>query len=238
MKGEYLTFLIAAPLGAMGSLAVGERRDTWDRPGRSAVMGMVAACLGAERTNEQAHQALNAQYGMALRVEKCGSMLADFHTAQVPPRRKDRVFRTRREELSVNDLGAILSRRDYHTDVVVFIALWARSDAPRWSLDAIAQALREPQFAPYLGRRCCPLSLPLSPEINPAGNPVEALAERAGRDNGLRLLSMQPTANPVITLDAADARAWGLNYQRIEIRRDALASRARWQFNLREEAVI
>jgi CRISPR system Cascade subunit CasD len=236
--GDFLTCVLAAPIGAMGSLAVGERRGTWDRPGRSAVLGLVAACLGLERDDEAAHQALEADYGMALRVERLGPVLADYHTAQVPPQRRGRTFRTRREELAAPDLGTILSRRDYHVDVVVFVALWPREAAPRWSLKAIADAMREPQFVPYLGRRACPLMLPLAPEIVAAADPAAALAARAEQDRGLQLLSMRPATGPVVTLDAVDARRFGLSYQRVELRRDALASRQRWQFNLREEAVI
>ena len=234
----FLTCVLAAPIGAMGALAVGERRGTWDRPGRSAVLGLIAACLGIEREDEEAHQALEAGYGMALRVERLGPVLADYHTAQVPPARRGRVFRTRREELAAPDLGTILSRRDYHVDVVVFVALWPREAAPRWSFEAIAEAMREPRFVPYLGRRACPLMLPLSPEIEAAADPAAALAARAGRDRGLRLLSLGPAADPVVTLDAADARLFGLQYHRVELRRDALGSRQRWQFNLREEAVL
>jgi hypothetical protein len=33
---EFLTFVLAAPLAAMGELAVGERRGSWDRPGAAA----------------------------------------------------------------------------------------------------------------------------------------------------------------------------------------------------------
>ena len=65
------------------------------------------------------------------------TMLADYHTAQVPPARRGRVFRTRREELSASDLGTILSRRDYHVDLVVFVAQALRhpraASAPRSS---------------------------------------------------------------------------------------------------------
>jgi CRISPR system Cascade subunit CasD len=235
---DFLTCVLAAPIGAMGALAVGERRGTWDRPGRSAVLGLVAACLGIAREDEDAQQALEAGYGMALRVERLGPMLADYHTAQVPPARRGRVFRTRREELAAPDLGTILSRRDYHVDLVVFVALWPREAAPRWSLKAVAEAMREPQFVPYLGRRACPLMLPLSPEIEVAADPAAALAARAQRDRGLQLLSLRPAADPVVTLDAADARLFGLPYRRVELRRDALANRQRWQFNLREEAVL
>ena len=72
-SGDFLTCVLAAPIAAMGTLAVGERRGTWDRPGRSAVLGLVAACLGIEREDEDAHQALEAGYGMALRVEPCSA---------------------------------------------------------------------------------------------------------------------------------------------------------------------
>ncbi len=236
--GDFLTFMLAAPIGAMGALAVGERRGTWDRPGRSAVLGLVAACLGLEREDEAAHQALEADYGMALRVERLAPVLADYHTAQVPPQRRGRVFRTRREELAAPDLGTILSRRDYHTDVVVFVALWSRKALPRWSLETIGEAMQQPLFVPYLGRRACPLMLPLAPEIEPASDPVAALAARAERDRGLQLLWLRPVTDPVVTLDVADARQFDLPYRRVELRRDALASRQRWQFNLREEAVL
>ena len=236
--GDFLTCVFAAPIGAFGALAVGERRETWDRPGRSAILGLVGSCLGIEREDESAHQGLHSQYGVAMRVERLGSRLADYHTAQTAPQRRGRVFRTRREELITPDLGTILSRRDYRMDVVVFVALWVRGGGAPWSLEAIAQAMRKPRFAPYLGRRACPLMLPLSPTIVTAADPVAALAARAEDDLGLPLLSLRPSADPVITLDAADARTFGLPYRRVEMRRDALASRSRWQFNLREEAVL
>ena len=33
----------------LASLAVGERRPTWDRPSKSQMVGLVAAALGIER---------------------------------------------------------------------------------------------------------------------------------------------------------------------------------------------
>ena len=116
---EFLTFAVAAPIAAMGELAVGERRSTWDRPGRSAVLGLVAACLGLERDDEAAHADLEAGFGLALRVQRMGTLLADYHTAQVPPARRGRRFATRAEELAADDLETILSRRDYRVDALV-----------------------------------------------------------------------------------------------------------------------
>jgi CRISPR system Cascade subunit CasD len=201
------------------------------------VLGLIAACLGFDRVDEAAHRALEFGYGLALRVESMGPLLADYHTVQVPPGRRGQVFRTRREELAVADLGTILSRRDYHTDAVVIVALWPRA-RPRWPLEDIASAMRAPRWIPYLGRRACPLMLPLAPEIEDASDPAAALATRAERDAGLRLLGLCAHADPVVALDAADARRWALPYRSVEMRRDALASRRRWQFALREEAVL
>src|ERR1700732_2783783 len=122
---EFLTFALAAPIAAMGDLAVGERRGSWDRPGRSAVLGLIAACLGLDREDEAAHAALETGYGLALRRERIGPLLADYHTAQVPPRQRGRQFATRAEELAANNLETILSRRDYRCDLLVLAALWS-----------------------------------------------------------------------------------------------------------------
>ena len=55
---RFLVFTLYSPLGSFGEIAVGERRMSWARPGRSAVLGLVAAALGYERTEEAAHQEL------------------------------------------------------------------------------------------------------------------------------------------------------------------------------------
>ncbi len=234
---EFLTFALAAPLAAMGEIAVGERRGSWDRPGRSAVLGLIAACLGIDREDDDAHGALEAGYGLALRVQKLGSMLADYHTAQVPPARRGRRFATRAEELSVRDLETILSRRDYRAEVLVLVALWSRP-AARWPLSEIDAAIGAPHYVPYFGRKSCPLMLPMAPMRLQAADPAAALAERAGLGPEPERQFWPARSAAMVIMTAADARGFGLPTQRIEIRRDAVISRQRWQFGLREEAVL
>jgi CRISPR system Cascade subunit CasD len=234
---EFLTFALAAPLAAMGEIAVGERRGSWDRPGRSAVLGLVAACLGLTRDDEAAHAALEAGYGLALRRQHLGSLLADYHTAQVPPVRRGRRFATRAEELTAGDLETILSRRDYRTDLLVLAALWPRSGARR-PIEEIETALRAPQYVPYFGRKSCPLMLPLAPRREEAANPAAALAARAASGPELERRLFRFSGPAVVTMTAADARIFGLPIQRSEIRRDGIASRRRWQFALREDAIV
>jgi CRISPR system Cascade subunit CasD len=203
------------------------------------VLGLIAACLGLTREDETAHDALETGYGLALRVQHVGPLLPDYHTAQVPPARRGRHFATRAEELSAPDLETILSRRDYRTDVVALAALWCRSSA-RWSLSEIEAALRAPHYAPYFGRKSCPLMLPFAPRRTETADPVAALAGRAnaGPEPERQILRL---GGPIaVTMTAADAGPDGfdLPVKRVEIRRDALASRRRWQFVLREEAVL
>jgi CRISPR system Cascade subunit CasD len=234
---EFLTFALAAPLAAMGEIAIGERRGSWDRPGRSAILGLIAACLGLDREDEEAHAALEKGYGLALRVQHVGPLLPDYHTAQVPPVRRGRRFSTRAEELKATDLETILSRRDYRADVLALAALWSRPGA-RWPLLEIEAAVHAPQYVPYFGRKSCPLMLPLAPERTEAADPVAALAMRAngGPEPERQLLRLRGAS--VVTMTAADARDFDLPIQRVELRRDAVASRRRWQFALREEALM
>ncbi len=238
---QILTFRLYAPLGAMGGVAVGEQRDGWDRPGRSAVLGLTAACLGLDRTDEAAQQALEQGYGVGLLIEHAGPVLIDYHTAQVPPARRGIRYATRAEELADRQaLGTILSRRAYRADVLVLGAVWERA-APRWPLTALAEAMQCPRFTPYLGRKSCPLGLPLAPRIEPAADPVAALrARRAEPAEAILHAQILPWRRnePLLALDAADVPVGYPGLLRTERRRDALASRARWQFDLRDEAVL
>jgi CRISPR system Cascade subunit CasD len=234
---EFLTFALSAPVAAMGEVAVGERRGSWDRPGRSAVLGLIAACLGPGRDDEAAHAALETGYGVALRIQSLGALVADYHTAQVPPVRRGRRYATRKEELEADTLETILSRRDYRSDVLVLAALWARVDA-RWPLNEIETALDEPHYIPYFGRKSCPLMLPLAPRRDVAADPAGALARRAASGPEPEQQSTRLRGSPVVTMTAADARAFGLPIHRVEIRRDRVASRGRWQFALREDAIL
>lgn len=245
---EFLTFALAAPLAAMGAVAVGERREGWSRPARSAILGLIAGCLGLERENEDAHAALEAELGLALLLEGAGRQLQDYHTTQVPPARRGRRFATRAAELAVpkEELNTILTRRDYRQDVLCLGVLWVRDGHDRsWTLLELAAAMERPCFTPYFGRKSCPLGLPLAPRVRQAADPAAALAWRRQDGPETRLRASPggdrwlPLADPAtVALSVTDAQAFRLGGSRHEWRRDAIASRRRWQFALREEILI
>ncbi len=245
---DFLTFALVAPLASFGGLAVGERRQGWDRPARSAVLGLVGACLGVEREDDAGQAALARDYGLALLCDRPGLLLADYHTAQVPSTQRGRRFRTRAAELRAAELNTILTRRDYRTGAWHLAALWPRSDregAAAWSLDTVAAAMRQPAFVPYLGRKSCPLGLPLAPSIDPAADAPEALLARhaAGPEAKMRAILLPEAAwlsapEQVIVLDDGDVGSDDPRRLRVEMRRDQPRSRRLWQFDLRAEAVL
>ncbi len=241
----FLTFSLAAPLASFGGVAVGERRSGGDRPAKSAILGLVAAALGIERSDHEVHAALAREFFYAVRTENMkvrspGRLMTDYHTVQTPPRARNQLFATRREEVAdKKNLGTILSYREYRSDCAFSIALWLRAGASRFSLEEIEAALRLPVYVPYMGRKACPLMLPMRPRIVEAGTIREAFVKR---DEGVsererKFLEKQGLLTKPAAL-AADADAeMAAEGSRRERRRDAILDRCRWQFGLRDETV-
>lgn len=255
---DYLVFQLYGPLAAWGDIAVGETRPSALTPTKSAILGLVAAALGLRRPDtaafdadrqawEDAHAALADGYGLAVKVERLGLPLSDYHTAQVPSSGKGKnrlTFATRRDELtrlSRHDLNTILSRREYRQEAFYGIALWARTGAPH-DLNALREALLAPVFPLYLGRKSCPPALPLAPRVISAPNVEAALAEVSlaatvkSLEEGWK--GWQPHAwlrevSPLLLWDT-DAET-GLAPQETHTRHDRPASRRRWQFSVRTE---
>jgi len=258
---DYLVFQLYGSLVAWGDIAVGETRPSSMTPSKSAVIGMVAAALGLRRPDtaqtaaqrsewEADHRALADGYGMAIKVDAVGVPLTDYHTAQVPSSgtgRTRQLFATRRDELirgPKSNLNTILSRREYRQDVFYAITLWTRPQAPHTLLE-LRQALLEPHFVLYLGRKSCPPALPLHPEIR-QGETIEAvLADlsfenvlsqlvEAGGGSRRRRIGQGFQQELQVLLWDSDAET-GLSPHQTITRRDASTSRQRWQFATREE---
>lgn len=238
---DVVVFRLAAPLAAFGEIAVGERRGTAARPSHSMVAGLVAAALGLPR-EAPGHEVLAAGFRLAVRIDAAGTPLADFHTAQTPPQRRGMRYATRRAELADRHaLNTIVSRRDYRADVAFTVLLWP-SERPARTPAEIASALNRPVFAPFAGRRSCPLGLPVDARVIAAETVIDAFAtydaETAEQQAVLAAhLGQSWPRQSEIAFDSALAPVSGLAAEREEVRRDGLASRARWQFEPRAERI-
>jgi len=247
---DIVLFSLWAPLAAMGDVAVGERRGGFDRPGRSAVLGLVAAALGLDRADEDAHAALDEDYLVALRVLARGELLQDCHTIQAPAADRKARWATRRAALDrpSHRLETLLSLRDYRAEPFVDVALVPRpGGSRRFAPDRLVAALARPAFTLFFGRKACPLGLPPNPVCVPAGTLGEAFRQvDAARPPDARSLLTDIRADPSraplyadLVLDGADLDMLRPDYrpQRVERRRDRPLSRRRWQFELRDEVV-
>lgn len=245
----FLCFRLHGPLASWGDIAVGERRPSTPHLSRSAVLGLVAGALGIRRDDADGWSELDRVIGFASRTDAPGELLIDFHTAQGPDEKLLRAQEgaakkagvawhrpaTRRAELAFrrHELSTLLSSRQYRADAVWTSALWIRAEGAAWSLEGIADALRRPCFVPYLGRKSCPLDVPMEPQIVDASDPAEAMSRATFHtDELLEAVFRNAAGKATIQWEGA----WpGLEPSQTLRRRDRVLSRARWQFTEREE---
>jgi CRISPR system Cascade subunit CasD len=240
------TFLLTrlyGPLCAWGGPAVGELRPTGDHPTRSALLGLLGACLGVRRDDAQEQAVLVEGFGVAVRVDAAGRRMEDYHTIQAPKARKGVDPVTRREELANPDhLETMITRRGYVQDAVYSVAWWGRGTPP-WGLDTAAEALTQPRFTPYLGRKSCPPALPLVPVLSDGPTLVEAFADLdaylvaawGGHEGGDPLAGLLDTGPRPVVWDLDPPGGDPVAVQSLNHRRDAPADRGRWQFEERVE---
>ncbi|EGW52931.1 type I-E CRISPR-associated protein Cas5/CasD [Candidatus Endoriftia persephonae] len=239
---DYLLFRLYGPMAAWGDTAVGEFRPSHGHPTRTGVLGLVAAALGITRDNEAQLLALDRGCRIAVRLDAPGELLRDYHTTQVPPQQRKGRHYTRRDELNADKLHTILSQRDYRTDTAASIALSLGTDA-KISLDRIKHALQRPALPLYLGRKSCPLALPLAPEIIIADSLSSAFAAYPDSLAQLNEITQEsraygdglPRPDLIRFFWEESEPTPGMQTEMIYPRRDCLRSRRRWQFDPRNE---
>ena len=151
---------------AWGGPVIGDNRPTLAFPTRSGVLGVIACCMGIPRSDTARLVELAEGARVHIRVDAAGTPLVDDQTIQGNPNAS-----TTRQ--------TIRSKRTYLCDAS-FVAVVV--PGPHVSCRQIAQALRAPVFAPYLGRRCCVPSVPLLAKEGVEGD--DPIALFAGIERG------------------------------------------------------
>lgn len=239
--GRYLIFQLYGPLVAWGGTAVGEVRPTLLKPTRSAILGLLAAGIGLQREDEPSHERLGEEILVGIKVLSTGLPLTDFHTVQALPRRAHQVEATRGDQLRGvrDDWDTIVSTRDYRCDALCQVAVWPARDESgmAYPLVRLAEALEEPHFVLYLGRKSCPPALPLRPRIVEAASLHHAFSQvEAPVIDGLAAGWRRTGAGTERLLFwEGDPDAGGVPVIEIREQRDDPASRLRWSFRRRRE---
>ena len=162
---EFLILRLNGPMQAWGKHTFETFRPSELFPTRSGLVGLLGACLGIDRRATANLRALSDGFTFAVRVDAGlfePRKLTDFHT--IKNARGVQPGKWKEQEIS---------RREYLCDARFTLALDVRADA-RYDAHAIREAVRQPHFTPFLGRRCCPLSAPLLDDTVGHGGLVEA----------------------------------------------------------------
>lgn len=134
-----LLLRLGGPLQSWGSSSYYDTRETDYMPTKSAVTGILAAALGRSR-DETPDDLGSLRFGV--RVDMAGSRLNDFQITDMG------------EKLNKN-----ISNRVYLSDAL-FLAGFGSED--RSFLEKLEDALENPKFALFLGRRSCPPTVPVN----------------------------------------------------------------------------
>jgi len=163
---EYLILKLEGPLQAWGGHTFEDRRPSELFPTRSGLLGLLAACLGIDRTDDSRQQALASSLLFAVRVDGTPPIkMIDYHTV------KD----ARKGYQGLKSNETIQTWREYLQDAKYSVAIWLTGQATV-SLDELVAAINKPVYTPFLGRRSCPITRPLFAGKVDAVDEHEALA--------------------------------------------------------------
>ncbi|MEU3657691.1 type I-E CRISPR-associated protein Cas5/CasD [Streptomyces sp. NPDC032161] len=163
-----LLIRLAGPMQSWGERSTfSSQRDTAPFPTRSALIGMFAAAEGIGRGDAGLEK--YRELRIAVRVDRPGVPLIDYHTVGggFPKNR------TAATSGGGNKGAAVVTNRHYLADAVFVVAVSA-SDK---TVKHLANALKQPYWAPYLGRRSCPPDEPFVLRRN-VDDPEEELRTR------------------------------------------------------------
>lgn len=168
MRQHYLILKLEGPLQSWGQHSFEGLRQSAAFPGRSALLGLLAACLGIDRQDGERQGALARSVGFAVRCDHSDyqpQKMTDYHTV------KD----ARVEYCGLKSHETIQTWREYWQDAKYTVAVWNLPEAAI-TLEQLQAAVQKPVYTPVLGRRSCPLARPLFESIQEAPDALTALA--------------------------------------------------------------
>lgn len=188
-----LLFLrLEGPLQSWGEKAKWDHRDCAVMPTKSGVVGLIACALGLER-GAPAIAELSCSLRMAVRADRSGRFLTDFHTIHADSAKGERICNAEGKPRG----DTIVTSRVYLQDASFLVAIAAQESV----LERLDAALCSPRWVPYLGRKSCVPSLPVYRGIS---------SEYTDLEDAMRRFPMAGRADETIQyeFDAADGTGY------------------------------
>lgn len=219
-----LAFLLDAPMQSWGVSSRFQQRGTEAFPSKSGVVGLLAAAMGidkhapdeAERLAPLAALLFSAWRILTERGSHPVLRLEDFHTVGGGYERTDPVDKLRiSSKASGGPSSTVITRRTYLTDARFVVALEGDADV----LARCAEALLDPCWGIWFGRKCCIPAAPLLPTVAASTREaVDALiAQLEGNDN--------PAHSGDGQTQQADPAAWWPQDEPVSFRRREFRAR-------------
>lgn len=170
MNNSNLILRLEGPLQAWGGATRGKDRDTSSAPTKSGVVGLLGSALGIARGGDFSE--LN-RLRMAVRVDKPGRLHMDFQNMSYRVKHLESghaVHNPSEQDYKSNRATNRIFYKQYLENASFLVVLSGDADV----IIRCAEALRQPVYPLFLGRRNCPPALPVLVGVQ-AGEPSDVL---------------------------------------------------------------
>lgn len=211
MAGDNILLLrLEGALQSWGREAYWNGRSTDLLPRKSAVMGLIACAMGIPREDPRLAE-LNQEVIMGIRVDAPGVRMTDFQTVTGHP--------LMTAEGRPRPSNTFLSRREYLQDASFLIALEGEDS----TLQQIAEALQDPVWPVYLGRKSCVPTRPVFEALTDEYSDVHDALMRHDLPPGTESVVVETETQPpfgdaaVIRRDDVSNGTTGRNYSQRKV---------------------
>lgn len=130
---------LSGPLQSYGTSSHFQTRYTDYYPSKSAVLGLLAACLGYRRDEEEKLRELST-LKFAVRIDQQGGLLKDYHIAIT--------------DKEIVEIPQTYVTNHYYLEDALFVVALSGMDE---LIDTLTKAIKSPYFQPFMGRRSLPV---------------------------------------------------------------------------------
>ncbi len=158
---------LEGPLQSWGERARWSVRDTAPEPTKSGIVGLLGCALGMD--DDEDLRCLSVAIHLGVRCDRPGKMLVDYHTVVGGVMSAEGKVK---KSASTGEPETVVSWRYYLSDASFLAAVQSEDTA---LIDRLAQAVCQPVWPIYLGRKSCPPSRPVFAGVGTYSSLVEAL---------------------------------------------------------------
>ncbi|WP_230741625.1 type I-E CRISPR-associated protein Cas5/CasD [Methanooceanicella nereidis] len=147
-----LILRLEGPMQSWGLKAKWDIRDTGEEPSKSGIVGLIGCAMGYSRNDPRLVEELDKNLRIGIRIENPGEISKDFHTINGVLPTAEGKFKG-----SDGEPTTIISIREYIEDASFLVAI----EGPGQLLYKIRDAMEDPRWPIYLGRKSCPPTRPI-----------------------------------------------------------------------------